>query len=1059
MRKLLFTFFITSFCISLWGQSVVSGTVYDASDGSPLPGVSVKIEGTTKGTITDLMGVYSLSISDSDKEISFSFVGLTTKTEKLNGRSVINVYLEENTIVMNEVVVTALGIKRDAKALSSAQQTVSTERMSEVKDQNLVSSLSGKIAGVQVTPPQSATGSARIVIRGNSSFSGNNQPLFVVDGMPIDNDVNQDNLGGSNSTSGGLDMGSGAASLNPEDIESMTVLKGANAAALYGSRAANGVILITTKKASEGRFKVSVNSNAMFNYITQWPDLQNTFGIGHMAHFVGGERKYIDAETGLPDLRKYTETRSWGAPMMGQKYIGLDGKVYEYSPQPNNVYDFYKTARMLTNNISVEGGNADNNYRVSLTNVNANDVVDEQNLVNRTNINMRFYNTLFKKLTLDSKITLGSEETKNRQYLNGSAYNPLYIYIFMPRNMTLDQMTTYKNDQGREIVKFGEAHNPYWSINETENKDTKMRGLFNFDLSYQILPSLTAIAKYGREFVSVRNHEFKNNGAVQDTKGMYREATSIIDNSVMEFLLLYDKTIGGFSINGTLGANRTDYFGYNNWSRIASIKQSGFVHISNSDDFPTTDEHASKKRINSVFGALSVGYKSWIFADVTARNDWSSTLPIENSSYFYPSFGLSWIPTDMLNVPQSIVFGKLRASYAMVGNDTWAYRLYPTYSFNTTYNSYTFASLPGTRPPVNLKPEKTTSFEIGADLRFLNGRINLDFTYYSAVSKDQIIDAAMIPSSGYGNQVINAGSIRNRGIELATRFLPVQKPNFSWELGANFTKNNSLVMEMPDGKPIQLRVQWDSRIMIEEGKPYGIVRGKKWRTDDTGKRLVDSNGEAIWIEDQELGSAVPDWLMGISNQFRFFKNFELYFLLDIKKGGGIYSGSRRKGITAGVYSGLESELEDFWVRTEILGDQHSAGGKDLFGGYKFDDTYYFTIDDAGNYIAGDKCDVYVMPQHVGYYSDNFNEMTFYDASYVKLRELSISYNFPKKWISKAKMTNARLSLVGRNLWIIHQNTPKGLDPEAADNAGNAQGFELGGMPPNTTLGFDIKISF
>ena len=482
-------------------QKTITGIVRDATDNlNTLPGVSIAVKGTGRGATTDMDGKYAITVQPGDKELVFSFIGMKTQTLSIGNKQEMNVVMESDANVLSEVVVSALGIKRENRSLTVAQQRVDAETMTEVRDQNIVSALAGKVAGVQVTPPSSSTGSARIVIRGNSSFTGNNQPLFVVDGMQIDNNDGSD---GINKDGGRLDMGNGAADINPDDIESIDVLKGPNAAALYGSRAANGVIIITTKKAKDGRFKLSVNSNTMYRYISQWPDFQNSFGVGHMTQMIGGTRSAlvtIDPNgnpypyPGIPSMDAMMKQvaqaggRSLGGPHLGQPYIGLDGNMYTYSPQPDNIYDFYQTAHTYTNNIALEGGNIDNNYRVSFTRVNANDVVEKQNVVNKNTLTLRFFNTLVKNLTLDSKVTFIRNDTKNRRYPNQDSYNPLYMYTIMPRTMTLDQLKYYKNPDGTEAGKLPNTHNPYWIINETANQDTQHRIMANFDLAYQVLP-------------------------------------------------------------------------------------------------------------------------------------------------------------------------------------------------------------------------------------------------------------------------------------------------------------------------------------------------------------------------------------------------------------------------------------------------------------------------------------------------------------------------------------------------------------------------------------------
>jgi TonB-linked SusC/RagA family outer membrane protein len=1082
----------------MFAQKTITGTVKDATS-DPLIGVSVSVKGTQRGAVTDINGNFSLQIQSGDRVLSFTYLGMNDKTVNIGNETHYNVIMEENSTLLSEVVISALGIQRESRSLPVAQQRVNAETIAEVRDANLVSSLAGKVAGVMITPPASATGSARIVIRGNSSFTGNNQPLFVVDGMAIDNSDGSREV----NKNGGLDMGNGAADINPDDIETIDVLKGPNAAALYGSRAANGVILITTKKATEGRFKVSVASNTMMRYISQWPDFQNAFGVGHMTRMLGNGNQgspngrpssvmeLMDENgnpypyPGIPTMQGIllnVATRSNGGPQIGTPYIGLDGQIRYYSPEPDNVYGFYQKAWTYTNNIAFEGGNKDNNYRISLTNFQANDVVENQNLVNKNTLTLRFFNTLVKNLTLDSKLTFVADNTKNRRYANQSNYNPLYMYTIMPRTLTLDQLKNYKTPEGKESVRVGDIHNPYWTINETNNFDHKYRVMANFDLSYQILPTLKLNLKYGREYNQTKTEEFRNMGALSDDyngKGFFKTQTNKYDNQMMEWQLLYHQRFDNISILSTLGGNRLDYKGWWQNSEIRQLKVPNLQSMQNFDDksWVNADNGAeSWKRINSLFGSISVGYNDYVYLDVTARNDWSSTLPLKNCSYLYPSIGTSIIPTTMFKIPERIFFGKLRVSYAEVGNDTDPYRLIPYYelSQNNTFLGYKFASLSGTLPKIDLKPERTRSVELGADLRFLNGRINFDFTWYKKNSYDQIVDAAMAPSSGYHRKIFNNGEIENNGIEIMMSTIPIETRNFVWNIDANFTKYNSKVVKMLDNNEIEIGEVFSLKNRVVEGYPYGAMFGTVWLTDLEGRRMVNmNNGEPIRKENVYLGNFNPDFMFGISNRFRY-RDFDLYVLVDMKKGGKLYSGTRRQGIRNSVIAGLEEQRESWWMRDIIFGD----GGDNVWGGVQFSDKNQFNIINQNIYYyvpamyesmetmipidpdyTPEQCTRYFWPGNVGYYSDGFDDLIIYDASFIKLREISIGYNLPKKLISKIKMSNARVSVVGRNLWVLYQKTPKGLDPEAALNAGNGQGLESGSLPPNTTFGVDIKIAF
>jgi len=1084
MRKLFLFVVLCCLCNIAFAQQTITGTVREStSPDAVLPGVSIRVVGAARQTITDDNGRYSIRVQPGDKELVFRLIGMKNKTVAIGNKTQIDVMFEDqDAITINEVVVSALGVKRESKSLTVSQQRVDAKTIAEVKDPNLISSLAGKIAGVMITPPSSSTGSARIVIRGNSSFTGNNQPLFVVDGMAIDN---SDGSAGV-STNGGLDMGNGASDINSEDVESIDVLKGPNAAALYGSRAANGVVIITTKKAKEGRFKASFNSNTMFRYITQWPEFQNSFGMGHMTRMVGSNTNWLattDANgntypyPGIPIMEEISTDqggRSNGGPMIGIPYVGLDGKIHTYDPQPDNVYGFYQKASTYTNNISVEGGNKDNNYRVSLTNLTADDVVEKQNLVDKNTLTLRFFNTLVKNLTLDSKLTFIDDNTQNRRYSNQSSYNPLYMYTILGRSMTLDELKYYKTDAGAETVMVGGIHNPYWTINETGNEDKKMRVMANIDLSYQILPSLKATLKYGREYISSNSMEYRNKGALGGTNeaaGYYRRQYNITDNSHYEWLLVFNKRFfnENVSILGTLGGSQLNYQG--SWlnASLQSLKQADFMHLSNSDENPTADEDIlSQKRINGLYGSLSVGFKDFVYLDVTGRNDWSSTLPAKNNSYFYPSVGVSWLPTEMLGVSSRTFYGKLRASYAQVGNDTYPYRLLPylTLGSGNVYSGYKYVSLPSTVANNNLKPERTRSMELGADLRFLNSRLNFDVTYYQSNSFDQIVEADMSMSSGYSNRVFNAGEIQNKGWELAVTTIPVKLKSFQWDANFNFSNNKSKIVSLVGGlEQIQLGQIFDFTNVLRVGLPYGAMFGTKWATDQQGRRMVTTDGSPIKVNNAYLGNFNPDFMFSIGNRFRW-KHFDAYLLFDMKKGGKLYSGTMRQAIRNGIISGNEKQQESFWKRTTIMGE--SGGADDLWGGTTFDNTYvydatqYDNVNDMNpvnpNYVPR-KFTGYLWPGNVGYYADDFCSEVTYDASFIKLRELSFGYDLPKSLISKIKMSRAHISLVGRNLWILYQKTPKGIDPEAAINAGNGQGMESGSLPPSTTLGVDIKIEF
>jgi TonB-linked SusC/RagA family outer membrane protein len=1012
-------------------QRVVKGRVTDRSDGSPIPAVTISTvdkAGLKHGGLTDADGYYNIQIPQESSILTFSFVGMKTVQVKIGNRKVINVVMEEDAVMTEEVVVTALGIKREAKALSYSTQGVDMESINDAKSSNIVSSLSGKIAGVQITPPGMNNGSARIVIRGNNSVTGNNQPLFVVDGMPIDN------YDGEN---GNMDYGNGAADINPDDIENIEVLKGANASALYGSRAANGVILITTKKGGD-KLKVDVNSNCMLQTLVEFPEYQNSYGVGTSF--------YIDNKNNPP--LSNTNYRSWGSPMMGQPVIGLDGKLKPYLPEPDNVKDFYQTAATWTNSISVEGGNKKSQYRISYTNVHSSSVVEKFNIDNKSTFNIRLNNQFTNWLSLDSKVSYIDDRVTNRQYSKSDNKNPMNSYVHMARSTSLSELYTWKDANGSEIGTHRNFSNPYWIINENKNKDVKKRIIGAFVLKADIIDGLSLQAKAGIDTYNWNGYAFNNIGAMNDKDGQMQTFQQEMESFNIEGLLTYNKRFKDFSLmaNAGLVMYSTKQTRYD--QMVNSLLQPGLINISNSAESPKDTQRMSEKKINSLFGAVSLGYKDYLYLDITGRNDWSSTLPPKNNSYFYPSIGTSFIFSEAFKIDKDILsFGKVRASYAMVGSDTNPYRIYDSYSFTDMFNDVKLASLSTTMNNPDLKPEKTYSWEVGADIRFFKNRLGVDFTYYNTSTKNQIINAQLPTSSGYQKRFYNAGEIQNKGVELMVNATPIETKDFTWDINFNWAKNKSEVVSLIDGVDRFQIGNYSSYMYVyaEVGKPYGYMRGLGVKRHKNGKMIMEDGGGLLMKEpDKEFGSYTPDWTAGITNTFHY-KDFDLSFLIDIKQGGIIYSASMGKMLTNGMTAETLFGRDEYYIRKEIWGESDT----ELSGGAWFDAVYE----------DGTPANKYMSPQSYAYCMPNYAEFTVYDASYVKLRELTLGYTFPKKLINKIKLQRLRLAFVGRNLWTIHKNTPQGFDPEASQTSGNGQGIENGSLPPSATYGFDLKLTF
>jgi len=1028
--------------LSAHSQNVtITGTV-TTPEGTPLFGVTVSAgSGAQKTqTTTNEKGAYIIVAPPAVKELVFTYVGMEPLNEPIKGRRVVNVQLNTSSNQMEQVVVTALGIKRETKALSYSRQSMDVSNLTQAPAPNIVSSLSGRIAGLQITPPSTNTGSARVVIRGNNSITGNNQPLFVIDGIPVDNEAGDASVTTSGNTN--LDYGNGIGNVNPDDIESIEVLKGPNAAALYGSRAANGAILITTKKSSGTRFKVTFNSNSTFQRITEFPDYQNEFGAGN-SFKLEGSGSTSNPER-IPDLSVFY--RSWGPPMMGQPVLSVNGQPKLYLPQPNNVEDFYQTAGMFTNSIAVEGGNADNNYRLSYTNYNGGSVVAGINETVRHNANLRIQNKFTKWLDMDSKITFTNNKVTNRQYMNGSDRNPIYQYAYMVRDDQLSEFSNYKDQYGNEINTHRDFLNPYWAIHENPNRDTKNQLLGAFNVNAKFNKWLKMTAKVGTEMYWLNGYTFNNKGSQSNPNGSMSTLNNTLQSTNADVILFANNRVGKLSINSFVGAGRFQTSITQNRQSISSLIQPGLINLSNSGEFPDVSQFESDKLIYSAYGSVSLGYKNFAYMDVTGRNDWSSTLPSGNNSYFYPSVGGSFIFTDAFNIPRNILsFGKLRASYAIVGNDTRPYQLIPTYSFDGIYNGQAYASLSSTFYNPDLKPEKTGSFEYGIDLRFLNDRLILGATHYKTSTINQIVTAQITPASGYTRRYYNAGEIKNWGNELTVSAIPVKNKQFSWNVTANYAKNNSRVESLVEGvNSFQLN-SWFGRLLVfaEVGQPYGVIRGAGWKRDDQGRKLVSASGQPIAEKNLVLGSAMPDWTGGISNSFQY-KNFNLSFLVDVRKGGEFYSGTYRRAYIAGGIANTIEGREDYYLHNYIYGESSA----NLTGGFIYKDAYF---------EDGKPNDKYITPQSNGF--SNLDEMQIFDASYVKLREVVVGYSLPSSLLKKSFISNARISLSGRNLWTLYKNAPKGIDPEASVTSGNGQGIEYGSLPPSSTYGIDLRLTF
>ena len=1057
-------------------EKIITGQVIDDS-GMPLTGVTILLKLTNKGAITDLDGQYVLSTGEIVKGIlEFSYLGYATKEIPFNSETnKVNATLSESQEELEEVVVTALGIKRDKKSLSYSTQGVNTEDMTEARSSNFLNALSGKAAGVQITNSSTPTGSTRVIIRGLTSITGNNQPLYILDGVPLDSSSGDAGVSVWNEGDD-IDLGSPISGINPDDIDSIQILKGANASALYGSRASNGVVIITTKKAKKGTSKINVNVNSNMSVVSnrEYPNYQYSYGAGNGGRLVQNAGR-LDATTGLPTVGSYN--RAYGAPFLGQQVLDYNGTVGTYAPDINNVKDLYQTGVVNTNTFAISRATDKNTLRFSYGKTIGDHVIKRMEEINRDNIALRMSQDITDKLRANVSFIYTHQKVNNRMYQNGSNRNPANNYMYMLPNMSQSNLLPYKDENNEAFQYEGDFNNPYWNIFENSNQDITNRVVTNITLNWEILKGLELKTRVNGALNDVDRQEFNNKGASYDPNGLYREVTTSRQNWNYEAILNYTKKFNDFSLVSLIGANRFDVRTDGNRLTAISLFERDIKSLSNGDEFVPEIFINNNKRINSVYGSVSLGYQKTYFLDVTSRNDWSSTLPAANNSYFYPSVGGTILFSEFIPRNKILTFGKIRASYARVGNDTGFNQIRNSYVQGGNYNNTDWVALERIRKNLELKPELTSSTEFGIEAKFFNNRISFDGTYYKSSTNNQIINVSTTPTSGFVGKFLNAGEIQNEGMELFLSAKLFDK-KFKWSTDINWSKNESFVASLFDGVESRLIRSWfNVGVFAEVGEPFGNIRGNSQLVDpETGTPLVLANGRAAWESNQLLGNAQPDWIGSIRNSFSY-KGFSLNFLVDVKMGGDLYSGTMAKTYNHGVHAGTLEGREEWLLSTLILGENNNERqGRGLFGnnyadsdrpkGRIYENSALGVQDADGNWAAERDANgeiIYTQrwlnPQVYGYDGLQDQRRFVYDASYVKLREVTLGYNIPHRLIKKIKIKNAKISVVGRNLWTIYRNTPQGIDPESGTTSGNGQGIEYGSFLPTRTLGVNVKLVF
>ncbi|MEO6069841.1 MAG: SusC/RagA family TonB-linked outer membrane protein [Chitinophagaceae bacterium] len=1037
----------------------INGTVTDER-GDPLPLVSVVEKGTSNGTTTSASGSYMLTVSGNKSVLIFSYAGMKSQELLLGTGSTYNVSLLASGS-LSEVVVTALGITRKERSIGYSAQQVKGENLTLTKEQNVIGSLAGKIAGVQVIGASGASlgGTQKIKIRGVNSLNGNDQPLMVVDGTPISNA----NFGSS--VGSGPDLGNIGQDINPDDVESISVLKGPAAAALYGLRGQYGVILITTRKGRKGAKKVDVQYSSAFSVekAGNFLPLQNLYGVGNNQNFLtlaSGE-KYVNGND-----------ESWGPKMDGTpvrmyySFYPQDpefGKATPFLPQPNNIKDYFETGHNINNNISVAGGSENMTYRLSYNNAYIKGVMPGTSL-RRNNLGLNTSLDITKKLTVGANVNFSNNKaTRPSQGYQGTATGQVQWF---QRNIDMNRLKNYRYPDGTILNwnvnpntstgiitnnRPSDWNNPYFDAYANSNDDGRDRLFGDLNLSYQVIPGLK-LSAFLRSDMYTQNISHK-----EALGGRLDEGFSVAKYQSKEynyeFLGQYSKVFGDVSMNLNLGANK-----YNvNFTSVSGATSGGlaspaFYSLAGSVNRPSISSFIRNKEIRSIYGLASFGFKDIYFVDATLRNDVSSSLPINNNSYSYPSISASIVFSELLKwTPLS--YGKIRASYAVAGSDLAPYQTGSSFNVGTAYTGLTSTintlSVPDVLNNPDIKPSFAKAFETGLDLQFFNNRVGAGFTYYKQKNENQIISLDVSGASGYSSTVVNAGLIENKGFEIAINAKPVVSKFFSWNTSLNFARNRSLVKELYPGINVyQLDNNVYSSVPIflnaTVNKSFGSLVGQAYLRDSaTGKILLDANNLPMFKTNNDFGSVLPDFTGGFLNTFKIWK-LDLSAMIDFQKGGQFFSWTKMLAVKSGQ-AAETAAINDkgFNVREPIA----NGGGVHVTGISNSTKQEVDAYVDARSYFRNT----------IG---TRIYEEWLFDASYVKLREVSLGYTLDNQLLSKTPFKSARLAVIARNPLMIWQKAPKGLEPsELSYGSGSISWLEKGEFQTVRSYGVSINLSF
>lgn len=1046
-------FFVLGLNLLIAQTVQITGTVTSKEDGQPLPGASVLVKGTQTGTTTDFNGKYSLNIPSDAQTLVISFVGMKQMEVAVAGRSIIDAELESETVGLEEVVVTAIGIKKSEKSIGYAATSVKSEELVKTQNAAIMSSLAGKVAGLQVSNAGGPGASTKVVVRGYSSFS-ENQPLYVVDGMPINNNFN-----GNDEFSRSVDYGNAANDINPDDVESVTILKGASATALYGSRAANGVIMITTKSGKRGdKIQVSYAGSYSVSEALRTPQSQNVFGQGWGL--------WDPAENGSWGPKIDNIIRPWGTEVNG---------VYQEKPfsfVKDNLREFFDDGYETNHNLSISGGGEISNFAFSYGYTEQDGIIPtEADKFTRHTVSFRG-GTKFKKFELSYNVGYVRKDMNAVAAGQGQSDGGATLYqelIQTPSDIRLTDLVYQNEYNNSDNFYTWYAANPYFVLNENGNKMQDDRFYGKVELSYEIINGLKAIGRIGGDFSNARIKEWaaiekfsadswSAVGEKQETVGKYRENAEKNQQLDLNFLLDANYKVGtNWQLKGVAGLNFNQIDNSFVDSYVTGLNVDKWYSLDNSSERPISESYMSRQRLVGLLGQFDISFKDYWFVTLSARNDWSSTLPIDKNSFFYGGVNTALILTDMLPTLKNNIlsFWKVRAAVGQTGNDAPIYRLKtPFYrtkivlGFGDLYMplggvpGLTYGNILGNN---DLKPEITTEWEIGTDIRFFNNRIGIDVAYYNQVTKDQIIRASMAPETGFTSRTLNVGEIQNKGLELNLLLVPVKTRNFAWELNTNLTLNRSEVKKLyGDVKQLTINNAYLVDYVAEVGEPLGVFKVPQERrveegpyagsliVNNSGIPTIDPNAKKV------VGTSEPDFIMGFNNRFTY-KGFTLSAVIDWRKGGKFYSYTAQlMNFVGNSTMTAYNERQPFLVPNSVKVVSNQYVENDI------------PITYTGNYQY--------------WYSNTNNTMyekAILDKTYVKVRELSLSYSLPKSIYSKINLSGCEITVYGRNLLLFTPDSNNYLDPEGT-NYGNDLTSEFGEFatgPTTRNYGISLKLNF